>query len=63
MSTINTQEENKARKVAFRDIFNEAREKHVVPVNYVKYEEDILSYSRFRLMVELKTFNLIDTSL
>ena len=53
-----TQEENKARKVAFRDIFNEAREKHVVPVNYVKREDDILSYSRFRLMVDLQ---IIDT--
>jgi len=53
-----TQEENKARKVAFRDIFNEAREKHVVPVNYVKREEDILSYSRFRLMVDLKIIDV-----
>ena len=58
MSTINTQEENKARKVAFRDIFNEAREKHVVPVNYVKYEEDILSYSRFKLMVDLQIIDV-----
>jgi len=53
-----TQEENKARKVAFRDIFNEAREKHIVPVNYVKREEDILSYSKFKFMVDLK---IIDT--
>ena len=53
-----TQEENKARKVAFRDIFNEAREKHVVPVNYVKREDDILSYSKFKFMVDLK---IIDT--
>jgi len=49
-----TQEENKARKVAFRDIFNEAREKHIVPVNYVKREDDILSYSKFRLRVDLQ---------
>ena len=53
-----TQEENKARKVAFRDIFNEAREKHIVPVNYVKREDDILSYSRFRLMVDLKIIDV-----
>jgi len=53
-----TQEENKAREVAFRDIFNEAREKHIVPVNYVKREDDILSYSRFRLMVDLQIIDV-----
>jgi len=54
-----TQEEIKAREVAFRDIFNEAREKHVKPVNYVKREEAILSYSKFRFMVDLKIFNTV----
>ena len=53
-----TQEENKARKVAFRDIFNEAREKHVVPVNYVKYEDDILSYSKFKFIVDLQIIDV-----
>lgn len=51
------QEENKARKVAFRDMFNEAREKHIKPVNYVKRADEILSYSKFKCMVDLKIFN------
>ena len=54
-----TQEEIKARKVAFRDMFDEAREKRIKPVNYVKREDDILSYSRFKFMVDLK-INQID---
>ena len=48
-----TQKQNKARKVAFRDIFDDARQRHVKPINYVKREDEILSYSRFRFMVDL----------
>ena len=51
-------EEKQAQKVAFRDMQNEAREKHIKHVNYVKREDDILSYSKFRLMVDLQVFDI-----